>query len=104
FHAPAPTAIYTLSLHDALPILLSMLVRHVPTFYRENELPDPDARECRAADCLRLMSDIWNTYENGLPWGQRFTQDQLNGYLQREDRKSTRLNSSHVAISYAVFC
>src|SRR5690625_6184982 len=25
-------------------------------------------------------------------------------WLQREDRKSTRLNSSHVAISYAVFC
>jgi hypothetical protein len=64
--------------------VLSLLVRHVPTFYRENELPDAEARDCRAADCLRLMSDIWNTYENGLPWGQRFTQDQLNGYLQRE--------------------
>src|SRR5690625_794798 len=27
-----------------------------------------------------------------------------NACFQREDRKSTRLNSSHVAISYAVFC
>src|SRR5690625_5903945 len=26
------------------------------------------------------------------------------GFLRRQDRKSTRLNSSHVAISYAVFC
>src|SRR5690625_6691334 len=26
------------------------------------------------------------------------------GYLKASDRKSTRLNSSHVAISYAVFC
>src|SRR5690606_5348572 len=28
----------------------------------------------------------------------------LSGYPSREDRKSTRLNSSHVKISYAVFC
>src|SRR5690625_6113236 len=28
----------------------------------------------------------------------------LNGFLSNTDRKSTRLNSSHVAISYAVFC
>src|SRR5439155_2859687 len=27
-----------------------------------------------------------------------------NGVIDRQDRKSTRLNSSHVAISYAVFC
>src|SRR5690606_42110988 len=26
------------------------------------------------------------------------------GYMPLEDRKSTRLNSSHVKISYAVFC
>src|SRR5690625_6477619 len=26
------------------------------------------------------------------------------GYVDAQDRKSTRLNSSHVAISYAVFC
>src|SRR5690554_7128578 len=29
---------------------------------------------------------------------------QLNSYVSIEDRKSTRLNSSHVRISYAVFC
>src|SRR5690625_7026518 len=28
----------------------------------------------------------------------------INGMITNEDRKSTRLNSSHVAISYAVFC
>src|SRR5437870_2493286 len=35
-----------------------------------------------------------------------FTQTKVDGegYPMREDRKSTRLNSSHVAISYAVFC
>src|SRR5690606_3460050 len=29
---------------------------------------------------------------------------QQDGFLDKEDRKSTRLNSSHVKISYAVFC
>src|SRR5437870_6245000 len=36
------------------------------------------------------------------PWGPRCSP--LPNPLQRLDRKSTRLNSSHVAISYAVFC
>src|SRR2546426_5898259 len=66
FNDTATTEIYTLSLHDALPILH---VRH----------PSP-AREQGAdvAPCL--------------------------GPLQPADRKSTRLNSSHLVISYAVFC
>src|SRR5690625_6499543 len=33
-----------------------------------------------------------------------FDPTQLEGYDAETDRKSTRLNSSHVAISYAVFC
>src|SRR5438874_7221378 len=60
-----PTEIYTLSLHDALPI---------------------SAREILDERC-------------------RFGQVGLNGIdLGDGDRKSTRLNSSHVEISYAVFC
>src|SRR5689334_24230881 len=35
---------------------------------------------------------------------QSFGQVQMIGDLQRRDRKSTRLNSSHSSISYAVFC
>src|SRR5690625_6365813 len=34
----------------------------------------------------------------------RLTVDDLLRLIGKEDRKSTRLNSSHVAISYAVFC
>src|SRR5574338_1324750 len=61
FNDTATTEIYTLSLHDALPI-------------------------CRAA---------------GGPW----VPFQLVGELRYPvDRKSTRLNSSHHGISYAVFC
>src|SRR5690625_6460817 len=33
-----------------------------------------------------------------------FIADHISGKLAKQDRKSTRLNSSHVAISYAVFC
>src|SRR5256885_7049370 len=66
FNDTATTEIYTLSLHDALPIFLPLV--GVPLV---------------SADLLALL--IWAT-------------------LQTADRKSTRLNSSHLVISYAVFC
>src|SRR5690625_5628598 len=55
----------------------------------------------RVADPLRSMGAVIDTAEGGRPplrikGGQRLK--------AIEDRKSTRLNSSHVAISYAVFC
>src|SRR5947199_6443406 len=57
------------------------------------------ARTLRAAVYVNLYAG-WRT-ENGFPvhWDD---QDVL--ILQLEDRKSTRLNSSHLGISYAVFC
>src|SRR2546428_2791557 len=66
FNDTATTEIYTLSLHDALPILLNAL---------------------GAAALALLIVD-----PNAL-YGASF-----------QDRKSTRLNSSHDQISYAVFC
>src|SRR5690625_6923447 len=36
--------------------------------------------------------------------GGRLAGDNIDRITERQDRKSTRLNSSHVAISYAVFC
>src|SRR5690349_22786000 len=65
FNDTATTEIYTLSLHDALPILDHLFVRLLVA-----ELHERAERHARAV----------------------------------EDRKSTRLNSSHVEISYAVFC
>src|SRR6478736_6895511 len=62
FNDTATTEIYTLSLHDALPIL------------KRRRQDSPQHVECRL-DARRA-----------------------------EDRKSTRLNSSHSQISYAVFC
>src|SRR5207253_10651831 len=69
FNDPATTEIYTLSLHDALPIFPSSSFVVIP----DTPLPP--------LFCVLKELKLW-----------------------RLDRKSTRLNSSHVAISYAVFC
>src|SRR5207253_10605456 len=75
---PATTAIYTLSLHDALPICAGPL--HVAAGRGAGvDGPPLLQREC---DLVYVLGEA----EFGA------------------DRKSTRLNSSHVAISYAVFC
>src|SRR5256885_10809767 len=73
FNDTATTEIYTLSLHDALPI-------------------------CRAADSHVAESSIGA--ERG---GEEAAGIDHQGRAGR-DRKSTRLNSSHLVISYAVFC
>src|SRR5438045_5013898 len=65
FNHPPPTEIYTLSLHDALPICDRRRLVHQDEFRRA-----------------------------GVPRGSGMGRD----------RKSTRLNSSHLGISYAVFC
>src|SRR5690606_41957257 len=76
----ATPEIYTLSLHDALPILRS-------TISADGE------NMCIHADANFLLHiDDLSKYEESAQ----------NTWL--EDRKSTRLNSSHVKISYAVFC
>src|SRR2546429_1370608 len=74
FNDTATTEIYTLSLHDALPICSG------PTRGRQSARP--------ARPRMQLRSATIDTPLNPM----------------RADRKSTRLNSSHGYISYAVFC
>src|SRR5699024_12866665 len=84
----ASPALYTLSLHDALPISLRpprSLAMSTPT-------PAPPADDQRRGQ-LRGVVD-----------GVRRTELTTSQKLMVLDRKSTRLNSSHVSISYAVFC
>src|SRR5438132_7448615 len=71
FNDTATTEIYTLSLHDALPISRGAGRRRSPRLARRAP-PPPRARPP--------------------------------GATAPADRKSTRLNSSHTVISYAVFC
>src|SRR5438045_5485750 len=72
FNDTATTEIYTLSLHDALPI-----------FYFEN-----------------VSGPVWDAV---FPLLNPFARIPVCGLIA-QDRKSTRLNSSHLGISYAVFC
>src|SRR3712207_8257094 len=87
FNDTATTEIYTLSLHDALPIFL-----HVGGDLAPREVADVGAELL----VLRGFREI-----------QRH-RPALLGSSQTDvrtlDRKSTRLNSSHANISYAVFC
>src|SRR5438067_7397122 len=80
FNHTATTEIYTLSLHDALPI-----------FRKTRRLER--SRRCGQALYPSSRAKTWWLGVNCPPRKGR-----------RKDRKSTRLNSSHVSISYAVFC
>src|SRR2546422_7451488 len=82
FNDTATTEIYTLSLHDALPILSSC---------GESARCGEKARRGRACH--------YRPGETRRPQSTRCP-----GHLAVGDRKSTRLNSSHGYISYAVFC
>src|SRR5207253_10745222 len=87
-YTPTPTTpIYTLSLHDALPISEK---RILPDHSWQEGLP-PHIADCWSEGNLSTSRTTMTFFSSQSP--------QL-----RKDRKSTRLNSSHVAISYAVFC
>src|SRR5207249_8326977 len=99
----APTEIYTLSLHDALPI--SQLGENVvkeALFARVVCQPAHNVAVRVRGDGI----DVWRRVHILLPGSdldRRYTICRSRS-LPGRDRKSTRLNSSHVSISYAVFC
>src|SRR5699024_11845168 len=92
FNPPPTTPIYSLSLHDALPISPAGQWRRLPA-----ELPDkyPDGGP-PAQKSTRAPGPA-----DSRPRGAGSRRPALRAV---QDRKSTRLNSSHVSISYAVFC
>src|SRR5207302_9931345 len=89
----APSSIYTLSLHDALPIcdvgdqntdalfVYAKAIVEIASDGAHGRVPRSNFESCEGGDALRKREGLNPT-----------------------DRKSTRLNSSHVKISYAVFC
>src|SRR5699024_12003963 len=89
-----------LSLHDALPILLSLM----PNMKTEgvnigevaSKLDNIQILSCEKPDIIAKLKKetAFISPKNGYEELMRIN----------EDRKSTRLNSSHVSISYAVFC
>src|SRR5438034_11081638 len=81
FIDPPTTAIYTLSLHDALPI----------------SPPAGGSRRGTRRTCCR-------DWRAACPPTAHRTSRRAARRRVARDRKSTRLNSSHTVISYAVFC
>src|SRR5438445_4972209 len=91
-NAPPTTETYTLSLHDALPIFRrGDLEERVPDLRRSILLVqsrrNPRPLLHRLLDRAGRLPDLLRLDDRAA-----------------EDRKSTRLNSSHANISYAVFC
>src|SRR5205807_8970173 len=101
-HTSASTCYYTLSLHDALPILFdSWAAAGYPRVDANRDgFYDSPALEIFGADDTSYSDLPDSAYPRAL-WHEllrRVFGDEL------ADRKSTRLNSSHLVISYAVFC
>src|SRR5690606_42078383 len=101
FQDLATPALYSLSLHDALPIC-------------QDPVSGDADRQQRRLGVVREPQFLFRTLETEA--AQRKAQGGV-GFLEHfpgdsksliqvppQDRKSTRLNSSHVKISYAVFC
>src|SRR3712207_7932751 len=95
FNDTATTEIYTLSLHDALPI--------------SGQVP----RSSFTCVCSAYGVSNVIDFSIGMPWTLKWLMSRCTvspspfatcWTVQIADRKSTRLNSSHANISYAVFC
>src|SRR5690606_41077000 len=91
-----PTELSPLSLHDALPI--SEATAAMPSAASAQ----PCTIHCRRASAMGSM-DRGPRFTWPSPTFRAAPTDEVAGD-ESEDRKSTRLNSSHVKISYAVFC
>src|SRR3712207_8480463 len=91
FNDTATTEIYTLSLHDALPIWVELGGQLLPAQWRGHRGAVPRPHGVGAGD--RLPAAVLQVVHVHRPLRPR-----------PQDRKSTRLNSSHANISYAVFC
>src|SRR5690606_40094222 len=97
----SPPPIYPLSLHDALPISrqrIEAVAATLPVNVRHLWQPDDGFRKCEAMNmAIGAAASDYLIFTDGdcIPRA-----DFVSTHL---DRKSTRLNSSHVKISYAVF-
>src|SRR5207249_8896958 len=102
-HATSSPEIYPLSLHDALPICQRphRLDRGENRFGHDDHAGTTP--EGPVIDTLVFpLGPVTDIPE--VDFHQTAVQSQFQNALALVDRKSTRLNSSHVSISYAVFC
>src|SRR5207249_9673213 len=94
----------TLSLHDALPIFAFLVGCVMPILYPQSH--DAAVKLLQIAGC-----EVWfpqgerccgalHAHGGDLDEAERLRESNMHVYAKGEDRKSTRLNSSHVSISY----
>src|SRR5207244_4829171 len=103
FDGTASPVLYSLSLHDALPIS----GRHfddggLADWNVDSALDEPDAARRRFD--FRRHEDVGHVEVHGAAGGEIGLLEMALIVGVAGDRKSTRLNSSHQIISYAVFC
>src|SRR5207244_13228345 len=94
----------TPSLHDALPILTANSISITPASSSDWDAgtkPDLTTKQRRVS--CRIRPKRITIMHCSLPQEEKEMM-QSRSYSGRLDRKSTRLNSSHQIISYAVFC
>src|SRR5207249_5200145 len=102
FNVPATIHIYTLSLHDALPISIKEGIAWVQKRCAMKILGLFDTKRDSCLDqAISQVREDQPDAESLAASARRVWQQIQAG---EGDRKSTRLNSSHVSISYAVFC
>src|SRR5207249_11941808 len=104
FNVTSTTTIYTLTLHDALPIcshfvlngekryITNASIAQVLTVMARTPVPGKEGKTAITAFLVTPDMPGFEILEARMP------------KMGIRDRKSTRLNSSHVSISYAVFC
>src|SRR5256885_14089749 len=95
FNDTATTEIYTLSLHDALPISTWAHGKHTIQFGFRGRREQNNVRENQQAQGSHEWDPAYTPNWDASSFGP---------LPETGDRKSTRLNSSHLVISYAVFC
>src|SRR5205814_9056410 len=100
---PQSTSLFTLSLHDALPILGQIFVSNLTLEQLRDVLY---ARLGRVYSGVKRGPTATTRFDVSVA-NVRVNQVYVVGEVAQpgaSDRKSTRLNSSHLGISYAVFC
>src|SRR5699024_12659315 len=88
----ATIVLYTLSLHDALPISTDS---HRLAM-RKSSLENSEIDEANIVIPGKSLQELNKVLDDKV--------EEVQVAILNKDRKSTRLNSSHVSISYAVFC
>src|SRR5690606_42040514 len=97
-------SLYTFSLHDALPICVNNAkLTHIKSFFPKLKIVSRGNELIISGDD-EVMDEFGKKFELILQHFHQYnelTENNIDNLMLEEDRKSTRLNSSHVKISYA---